>query len=100
MGLVNTQLKNILTGVPAVAQWFKDPTAAAQVIAEVQVQSPLLLQLQHRSQLWLEFHMLWVQPLKFFLNHNNKIKGSYLTGLNKSGKFNKKRSDNMVDGAD
>ena len=59
-------------------QWVKNLAAAPQVAAEVQVQSLAwlrglkdlaLLQLQHRSQLWLGFslwcwifHMLWVKP--------------------------------------
>ena len=56
--------KNDTLGVPAVAQWVKNPTVAAQVTAEVQVQplaqhsglkDPVLLQLQSRSQLWLGF---------------------------------------------
>ena len=58
------------------AQWFKNPTAVAQVSTEAQVQSlarnsglkgPVLLQLQHRSQQQLRFspwhgnfHMPWV----------------------------------------
>ena len=32
-------LKGLSEGVPAVAQWVKNPTAVAQVTAEVQVQS-------------------------------------------------------------
>ena len=67
-------------GVPAMAQWVKNPTAVAQATVEAQVWSPaqcsglkdlVLSQLQHRSQLWLgfnlcpgNFQMLWVQPLK------------------------------------
>ena len=62
------------------AQWVKNPTAAAQVAAEVQVWSlaqhsglkdPVLLHLQHRLKLWLgfnpqprNFHMPQVQQLK------------------------------------
>ena len=30
----------LTVGVPAMAQWVKNPTAAAQVAAEAQVQSP------------------------------------------------------------
>ena len=36
-------------------QWVKNPTAVAQVAAEVQVQSLALLQLWCRLQLWLGF---------------------------------------------
>ena len=56
-------------GVSAVAQGVKNPTAVAWVAAEVQVWPLVLLQLQYRSQLWLQFspwlrnfHMLQVQP--------------------------------------
>ena len=67
-------------GVPDVAQWVKNPTAMAQVTAEVQAQAPAqcsgledlaLPQLQCRLQLWLRFHpwpgnfhMLQTWPLK------------------------------------
>ena len=60
--------------------WVENPTAAAWVIAEMQVQALaghsglkdlVLLQLRPRSQLWLRFspwpgnvHVLQVQPLK------------------------------------
>lgn len=69
-----------ISGVPAVIQWIKNPTEAAQVTAEVQVQSsawhsqlkdaalPQLwwrLQLQLRSNPWpRNFHLLQVPPLK------------------------------------
>ena len=49
-------------GVPDMAQWVKNPTAAAWVAVEVQVRSS---QAQHRFNLWPRyFHMPWVQPLK------------------------------------
>ena len=67
-----------MQGVPTVAQWDKNPTAAARVTTEVRVQSPAqdsglkdlaLPQLLHRLQLWLRFcpwpknfHMMWVSP--------------------------------------
>ena len=62
-------------GVPVVAQWVKNPSAAAQVAVKVQVRSPsptglkdlALPQLWCRLQLWLgfslwprNFHMPWV----------------------------------------
>ena len=66
--------------VPALAQWVKNPTAAAQVAAEAQVQSPdpcsglkhlAVPHLWHRSQMWSgfnpwpeNFHMLREQSLK------------------------------------
>ena len=70
------KIKISFSGVPAVAQWVKNGTAAAQVTAEEQVQSLprhnelkdlVLLQLQCRLQLRLNpwpgnFHMPWVQP--------------------------------------
>ena len=40
IGMKNTEnrlLKNIKAGVPTVAQWVKNPTAAAQVAAEMWV---------------------------------------------------------------
>ena len=52
-------------GVPAVVQWVKNLTAVSRVPVEVQAQTLarssglkdlLLLQLLHRSQLWLRFH--------------------------------------------
>ena len=52
-------------GVPALAQWVKDPTAVAWVTAEVWVQSsvwrcgvkdPALPHLWRRSQLWLRYN--------------------------------------------
>ena len=56
-----------IRGVPAVAQWVKNPTAVAGIIAEVQVQSLAqhsglkdlaLLQLRFRFNLWPgKFHM-------------------------------------------
>ena len=62
------------------AQLVENPTATAQVSLKVQVQSQargsglkdqVLLQLQHRLQLWFRFdprlgnfHMPWIQPLK------------------------------------
>ena len=62
------------------AQWIKNPTAAARVAAVARVPSlaqqsglkdPVLPLLQHRSQLWIgfnrcpgNFHVLWVWPLK------------------------------------
>ena len=58
-------------GVPAVAQWVKNLTAAAQVTVEVRVQSPaqhselkdlVLLQQWCRMQLWLRFI-----PRKFYM---------------------------------
>ena len=67
-------------GIPTVMKWVKNPTAVAQVTGEVQVQSLalrsrlkdlVLLLLQYRALLWLEFdlwlrnfQMPWVQPLK------------------------------------
>ena len=60
-------------------QWVKNPTAAAGVTAEVQVQAPAqcsglrirVVTAEHRSQLRLgfypwpgNFNVLWVQPLK------------------------------------
>ena len=67
-------------GVPTVAQWVKNSTAAAWVAVEVWVQSPawhsglkdpVLWQLWLWSQVWLKFnpwpgnfHMLWVWPEK------------------------------------
>ena len=47
-----------LLGVPAVAQWVKNPTAAAQVAAEVRVRSPARssrLKDLALLQLWLRF---------------------------------------------
>ena len=70
-------IKIPMASVPAVAQWAKNPTAVIWVAAEVQVWSPahcsglkdlVLLQLQHRSQLFnhwpRNFHILRVWPLK------------------------------------
>ena len=61
-------------GVLIVAQWVKNPTAAAQVTAEMQVPSqaqcnwlkdPILSQLRLRFSPWLgNFYMPGVQPLK------------------------------------
>ena len=54
---VEADIKSPTTGVPAVAQWVKNPTAAAWVAMEAQVltarwlKDPELLQLQPRSQL-------------------------------------------------
>ena len=61
----NNSLQSMFTGVPAVAQWVKDPTAVAQIAAEAKVQSPAqcsglkdlaLSQLQCRLQLWFGFN--------------------------------------------
>ena len=51
-------LKKLNIGVLAVAQWFKNPTAVALFAAVVQVglKDLVLLQLWHRSQLWLRFN--------------------------------------------
>ena len=92
-----TIMQNDTGKVLPVAQWVKNPTAAALVATEEQVQSPAwhsglnelaLLQLWHRLQLGLRFnlrpgnfHLLLVQPLKrkkksiFFhscINHNSQ----------------------------
>ena len=83
------------------AQWVKNPTAEAQVIAEVWVQSPTwssglkdlaLPQLWHRLQLWLgfkpwsgNFHIpqVWPQVFCFFVfnmeaNHTENTEASLM----------------------
>ena len=65
-------LKDLISAVPAMAQWVKDLTAVAQMAAEVQVRSLAwcsglkvlaLLQLRLRFNSWpRNFHMLQVQP--------------------------------------
>ena len=59
-------------GVPTVAQWVKNPTAAAWVDVEMQIQSqawhsglkePVLSPMQRRSQLWLRAAVAWIQFL-------------------------------------
>ena len=72
---------NIKAGAPAMAQWVKNPTAAAWVAEEMQlrfqwVKGSCLLQLRQRLQLWFRFsswpgnfHMPWVWSFK-----KNKIK--------------------------
>ena len=63
--ILNRACKDKHSGVPAVAQWVKNPTAAAWVPVEVWVGSPAqnrglkdptLPQLLQRSQLWLRFN--------------------------------------------
>ena len=54
-------------GVPTVIQWVKNPTAAAEAwVGSLAQRSGLkaqaLLQLCHRSQLWLRFPMAWELP--------------------------------------
>ena len=72
--------KRLNLGVPALAQWVKNPTAVARVTVEARVRSlaqhiglkdPVLKQLQCKSKLQLRFnpwprnvHVSWVQPFK------------------------------------
>ena len=72
--MLSKQVLEIRMGVSSVAQWVKDPTAAACLAAEAQVQSPAqhnglkdpgLPQLQLRFSSWPgNLHMLRVWPLK------------------------------------